>query len=186
MMYFDNKKRPSLKGKRTLIDSYELKVNDIIIDVAISSYENETVPIYETSITNITPTTKVILEKIREEFVSQDTESLKKADDLEIQNIQGQYKAGILELLTKYFPTANKKTMDMLINYVLQQNIGLGNIEILLKDRQIPNDLNDELSNIMSQFEQAQYAANSFSEFRKDQLYKASQTVIANLEKQLK
>tara|TARA_Y100000031_G_C8249353_1_gene399739 strand:- start:4758 stop:6005 length:1248 start_codon:yes stop_codon:yes gene_type:complete len=49
-------------------------------------------------------------------------------------DVQEQFKDKILKLLAKYFPTADRKTMDMLINYILQQNIGLGNIDILLKD----------------------------------------------------
>ena len=119
--------------KRKLIDSYELIVNDIVIDVSIFSDEDEPVPIYNISITNISETTKIILEKIREEFVVQTTKTLGE-ESLETLNIQKQFKEGILVLLKKYFPTANKKTRDMLINYILQQNIGLGNIEILLKD----------------------------------------------------
>ncbi len=119
--------------KRKLIDSYELIVNDIVIDVSIFSDEGEPVPIYNISITNISETTKIILEKIREEFVVQTTKTLGE-ESLETLNIQKQFKEGILVLLKKYFPTANKKTRDMLINYILQQNIGLGNIEILLKD----------------------------------------------------
>jgi len=118
---------------RKVLDSYELSVNDIVIDVSIYSDENEPVPIYTISVTNISETTKIILEKIREEFVTQETNVLKEGV-LEASAIQTHFKEGILVLLKKYFPTANKKTMDMLINYVLQQNIGLGNLEILLKD----------------------------------------------------
>ena len=118
---------------RKVLDSYELSVNEIVIDVTIYSDENETVPIYTISITNISETTKIILEKIREEFVTQETKVLEEGT-LEASAIQTHFKEGILVLLKKYFPTANKKTMDMLINYVLQQNIGLGNLEILLKD----------------------------------------------------
>ena len=118
---------------RKVLDSYELSVNEIVIDVSIYSDENETVPIYTISITNISETTKIILEKIREEFVTQETKVLEEGT-LEASAIQTHFKEGVLVLLKKYFPTANKKTMDMLINYVLQQNIGLGNLEILLKD----------------------------------------------------
>ena len=118
---------------RKVLDSYELSVNDIVIDVSIYSDENEPVPIYTISVTNISETTKIILEKIREEFVTQETNVLEEGV-LEASAIQTHFKEGILVLLKKYFPTANKKTMDMLINYVLQQNIGLGNLEILLKD----------------------------------------------------
>ena len=48
--------------------------------------------------------------------------------------MQEQFKEKILKLLAKYFQNADKKTMDMLMNYVIQQNIGLGNLDILLKD----------------------------------------------------
>lgn len=118
------------------MDSYELTVNDIIIGISIYSDESEPVPIYNISITNISETTKIILEKIREEFVVQQTKTPEE-ESFEASNIQNRFKKGIAVLLRKYFPTANKKTMDMLINYILQQNIGLGDIEILLKDENL-------------------------------------------------
>ena len=121
-----------------LMDSYELTVNDILIDVTIVQTEEEPIPIYNISITNISDTTKIILDKIREEFVESSIKALSvTAEGFTIENIQDEFRKNILGLLKKYFPNANKKTMDMLINYVLQQNIGLGNIEILLKDKNL-------------------------------------------------
>lgn len=125
-----------MEVKKKLMDSYDLSVNDIIIGVSIYSDENEPVPIYSISITNISETTRIILEKIREEFVSQAMKTFEEGS-FESSAIQNQFKKSILILLRKYFPTANKKTMDMLINYILQQNIGLGNIEVLLKDENL-------------------------------------------------
>ncbi len=124
-------------ANQKFLDSYELVVNDIIINVSVYSDENEPVPIYNISITNISETTKIILEKIREEFVTQETKALEEEGLPETADIQAQFKKGILKLLRKYFSTANKKTIDMLINYILQQNIGLGHIEILLKDKNL-------------------------------------------------
>ena len=115
-----------------VIDAYELNVNDIVVDVTVISIEEEPVPLYRISITNISDTTKIILEKIRDEFVSEETKTL--IEDESVYDIQEQFKDKILKLLAKYFPDADKKTMDMLINYILQQNIGLGNLDILLKD----------------------------------------------------
>lgn len=115
-----------------IIDAYQLNINDIVVDVSITTKEEEPVPIYNISITNISNTTKIILEKIRDEFVSEETKTL--SEEESIQNIHAHFKDKILNLLTKYFPNADKKTMDMLINYLLQQNIGLGNLDILLKD----------------------------------------------------
>ncbi len=126
-----------MQSESKLLESYELSVNEIIIDVSIYSEEEEPVPVYNISITNISETTKIILEKIREEFVSQELKTIEGKEHLESSTIQEQFKKSILVLLRKYFPTANKKTMDMLINYILQQNIGLGNIEILLKDKNL-------------------------------------------------
>ena len=119
------------KGER-IIDTYELNVNDIVIDVSIIAKAEEPVPTYTISITNISDTTKIILEKIRDEFVAEETKTL--SEEASISDIQEQFKEKILKLLAKYFPNANKKTMDMLINYILQQNIGLGNLDILLND----------------------------------------------------
>ena len=115
-----------------VIDSYALNVNDIVVDVSIVQKEEEPVPPYIISITNISDTTKIILEKIRDEFVSQETKTLD--EDTNVGDVQEQFKGKILKLLAKYFPNADKKTIDMLINYILQQNIGLGNIDLLLKD----------------------------------------------------
>lgn len=118
-------------GER-IIDTYKLFVNDIIVDVSIIAQEDEPVPVYNISITNISNTTKIILEKIRDEFVAEETKTL--SEEASVYDIQEQFKENILKLLKKYFPNADRKTMDMLINYILQQNIGLGNLDILLKD----------------------------------------------------
>ena len=118
--------------KERIIDTYALNVNEIVVDVSIIVKEEEPVPIYNISITNISNTTKIILEKIRDEFVAEETKTL--SEESKLSDIQEQFKDKILKLLAKYFQNADKKTMDMLINYILQQNIGLGNLDILLKD----------------------------------------------------
>ncbi len=119
------------KGEK-LIDTYALNVNNIVIHVSIALKSDDPVPTYSISITNISDTTKIILEKIRDEFVAQETRTV--SEETNMPDVQEQFKDSILKLLAKYFPNADKKTMDMLINYILQQNIGFGNIDILLKD----------------------------------------------------
>ena len=121
-------------GER-IIDTYTLNVNNIVVDVVITTRTDEPAPIYSISITNISDTTKIILEKIRDEFVAEETKTL--SEEASIYDIQEQFKEKILKLLAKYFPNADRRTMDMLINYILQQNIGLGNLDILLKDNNL-------------------------------------------------
>ena len=115
-----------------IIDTYQLNVNDIVVDVSITAQEDESVPIYTISITNLSEITKLILAKIRDEFVEEETKRV--SEETNIHNIQEQFKERIFKLLAKYFPNADRKTMDMLINYIIQQNIGLGNLDIMLKD----------------------------------------------------
>ena len=55
-------------AREKVVDSYALNVDDIVIDVVILNIETEPTPIYSISVTNISETTKLILEKIRDEF----------------------------------------------------------------------------------------------------------------------
>ncbi len=58
------------KNVETYLDRYRLKINDILVDINIVLYEDEPTPRYVVSLTNISDATKLILEKIRQEFVS--------------------------------------------------------------------------------------------------------------------
>ena len=62
---FDHKRA----GEKTLLDKYSLNVNDVLIQIEIVRYNDYPVPLYTASITNISDTTKLILEKIRQDFV---------------------------------------------------------------------------------------------------------------------
>ena len=52
------------------LDSYQVKVNDILVKIDITIEDKETIPRYNISILNISKTTELILKKIRDEFVS--------------------------------------------------------------------------------------------------------------------
>ena len=125
------------QGKeRRVIDRYTLETNNIVIDVRISDTEDESVPIYFISIANISPTTRIVLEKIRQEFVSrmnlEDLQSFENADNLG--RIKEEFRVEIRRLITKYFPNTDERTLNMLVNYLLEENLGLGKIDILLAD----------------------------------------------------
>jgi flagellar protein FlaI len=118
------------------LDKYSLEKNNILIDIKIYTIENEPVPSYNISIANISPTTRIILEKIRQEFVSkmnlEDIQSFENADNLHL--IKQEFKNEIRRLINKYFPKTDEKTINMLVNYILEENLGLGKIDILLSD----------------------------------------------------
>ncbi|MFH1400152.1 MAG: ATPase, T2SS/T4P/T4SS family [Nanoarchaeota archaeon] len=123
---------------KNLIDKYTLNMNNILIEVRIVARDDKPVPDYSVSITNISDTTKIILEKIRQDFISKASVSdIQAAESAENVNIREQFKHEIGQLITKYFPGANESTRNMLINYISEENLGLGKIEILLKDPDI-------------------------------------------------
>src|SRR3989344_858362 len=126
------------KKKERLVDHYQININNILVDIHIIWKEEKPVPIYDVSITNISEHTKLILEKIREEFVSKI--NIGEIEDLgtdQMSDIRERFQKEINGLITKYFPKTDQKTADMLINYMLQESLGLGKIEILLKDKNL-------------------------------------------------
>ncbi|MFH1589063.1 MAG: ATPase, T2SS/T4P/T4SS family [archaeon] len=117
------------------IDRYSININDIIVEIKIITNEEKAVPQYIASITNISDTTKIILEKIREEFVTRiDLEELEKFESNEILDVKERFQNQIRKLINKYFPKTDEKTTNMLVNYLIEENMGLGKIEILLRD----------------------------------------------------
>ncbi len=117
------------------LESYKINVNNILVNIRIVQYEGDFVPTYLISILNISTATKLVLKRIREEFIT--SLNLGKVDistPEAVTDIEKRFREEITILIKKYFPAIDEKTMKLLIAYVVQQNIGMGNIEILLKD----------------------------------------------------
>ncbi|MCF7866799.1 Flp pilus assembly complex ATPase component TadA [Candidatus Woesearchaeota archaeon] len=121
---------------KRLLDKYTITVNNINIQIEIISQEENPVPTYFVSITNISDTTKLVLEKIREEFISKlDLQELEDSKTAESDDLRQKFTKSITKLINKYFPDTDNKTKEMLVNYLLEENLGLGKIDILLKDK---------------------------------------------------
>jgi archaeal flagellar protein FlaI len=126
---------PQVTKRRDLIDKYTIAINNILVDIKIFSDDDKPVPEYNASITNISDATKLILEKIRQEFISRmSLEEIENFEQNEIINIREKFKDEIRRLIQRYFPKADENTTNMLINYLIQENLGLGKLEILLQD----------------------------------------------------
>jgi flagellar protein FlaI len=123
------------QNDKNLLDKYSIEVNNIVVDIQIITRDEESVPLYIVSITNISDTTKLILEKIRQEFISRlDFGDLERAKEQDIEDVRDRFKKEIRGLIDRYFPNTDEKTSDMLVNYLIEENLGFGKIEILLKD----------------------------------------------------
>ncbi len=122
------------KEESKILDSYDITLNELTFTVKIEVHENEPVPVYMTSIMEISDATKILLSKVMDTFAQEKFEGLLEFESSNILEIQARFKTVIKQMLANYFPTMDHKRMSLLINYVLLQNIGLGNIELLLKD----------------------------------------------------
>ncbi|PIY60706.1 CpaF family protein, partial [Candidatus Woesearchaeota archaeon CG_4_10_14_0_8_um_filter_47_5] len=118
-----------------VLDSYEIRVNSMIIRVTIALREEEFVPQYAISILNMSKVTTIILEKIREEFISKvNIGQMDLSEGANIEDLKKLFKVEILSLIRKYFPLIDQRTSDLLIDHILRQNVGMGDIEVLLSD----------------------------------------------------
>ena len=127
----------SYKPKRKMIEQYPIKMENQLISVEIFR-DAEGFSHYDISIVNITKSTRIILDKIREEFISKiNIGMIDLSDESSSSSIKELFREEILVLIKKYFPKTDKETSDLLVNELMRQNIGLGDIEILLRDENL-------------------------------------------------
>ncbi len=123
------------KPKIKQIDKYTLNVNDLIVNITIALKEGDFVPEYNLAISNIGEITKVVLEKIKDEFIRKiqiGKIDLSKSADFD--DIKKQFSDEISLLIKKYFPHIDDRTCSVLINHLIQENVGLGRLDLLLRD----------------------------------------------------
>lgn len=119
--------------QREELDRYQLNVDKTVVNVLIYLSADDVVPHYDISLINISRGTQLILQKIRDEFVSRNQLPASQ-EDLENEDIRERFEQEIRILINEYFPNLDEDTINLLMAYLIQQNIGLGEIEILLKD----------------------------------------------------
>jgi len=118
-----------------ILDSYNFSTKKIPVKIIIEKEDSEFVPIYKVNISKISPTTAAILEKIKVELIKQvNLGVLDIIDSKQKDNVSAQFKTTISILLDKYFPEVVDDQKDFLNTYLVQQSLGMGNIEILMDD----------------------------------------------------
>ncbi|MBI2542062.1 CpaF family protein [Candidatus Woesearchaeota archaeon] len=118
-----------------IIATYNFISDQIPITIKIYKKRGEFVPIYDVSISSISKTTEIILEKIRAELTSQ--VSLGMVDILTTKDtgvIEQRFTEAITNLVSRHFPDADENTANFLKSYLIQRSLGLGSIEILMDD----------------------------------------------------
>jgi archaeal flagellar protein FlaI len=117
------------------LDSYKVECEGIVVDVVIQFEKGSFVPDYEVSVLSISESTNLILEKIRQKFVNE-----VRIGKVEFKAYEGtkavkeKFRKDIKGLIQKFFPGISEGELKVLLSYIVMQDLGLGHIEILLKD----------------------------------------------------
>ncbi len=118
-----------------VVDKYSYYSGNIIVNITIESKKEEFVLIYNVSISQISPHTEVILDRIRDEFIQKVNLPLSEvADPQKREQVKDKFKKNIVYLIDKYLPGIEKETKEFFITYIMQKSFGLGTVEIIMSD----------------------------------------------------
>lgn len=124
--------------KEKIIDEYEYHAGHIPIKIKIYHKKGEYIPIYDVTITAISRTTEIILERIRKELVKEVTLEMGEiTDPRKLTDVEDHFRTAIGILIKKYFPAADPQTISYLTTYLIQKALGMGQIENLMEDERL-------------------------------------------------
>ncbi|MEM2138143.1 MAG: type II/IV secretion system ATPase subunit [Candidatus Anstonellaceae archaeon] len=129
------KKRPEREGT---IDSYVYDNEGIQVLAKIQSKPGEFVPLYEVNVRELSEGTRMVLNTLKGELIT-----TVKLDITEIMDpkkrdeVKKKFESRALFLLGKHFPTLSEADKKVLTAYLLQNSLGLGDLEPLMHDEQL-------------------------------------------------
>ncbi len=120
---------------KKLLKTYHIDSGGIPVTINIFNQQGEFVPLYEVQLSEISKTTGLILEKIREELITKVNLGIVDITDTKRTNlVEGKFADATSILVRKYFPNLNKKTERFLTAYLVKKSLGMGDVELLMSD----------------------------------------------------
>jgi len=127
-----------LKTRAPLLASYSFKSENLPVEVKIVR-RNDFVPRYEVTIPGIAEGTKLILEtKLKGELVTEVKLDISEMlDPKRFDEVKAKFLQSAKRILARNFPSLPDDKKEILAVYMLQNTLGLGEIEALLSDEQL-------------------------------------------------
>ena len=114
--------------------NYDLNANGLDVNIKIVD-KGEFVPIYEITIPGVGDATKVLLLSLRQELLNIVPIDPTRVEDKEyIQELSGKYVNATNAIIDRYLPGTSESTKRVLIAYVTNLMLGLGDLEAPLSD----------------------------------------------------
>ncbi|MEM4348036.1 MAG: ATPase, T2SS/T4P/T4SS family [Candidatus Anstonellaceae archaeon] len=132
----EQKKHPPSRGG--VLDSYVFDNEGIQVLAKIISKEGEYVPLYEVNVRELSEGTRLVLNQLKGELIT-----TVKLDITEIMDpkkrdeVRRKFEAKAHFLLSKHFPTLSESDKKVLTSYLIQNSLGLGDLEPLLHDENL-------------------------------------------------
>jgi flagellar protein FlaI len=121
----------------TKIDSYNIIIEKIEVEVEIIKQELESVPFYMVFLLKTSDLTRLVIEKIKEEIISKISFNVVYKSHEEESKIKREYKEKLVEILTEVFPKINKTKVQLFSDYIILTSLGMGPVEFLIRDKNL-------------------------------------------------
>ncbi len=119
---------------KSVLESYVIK-SEKSLDVNVKIKNVGTKIIYNLEVPKIDTATTVLLEDIRNELITATTVGMREiVDPTAVDAIRKKFMRGAEDLLEKKIPTLTKEAEEILVNKLMQDMLGLGEIEFLVND----------------------------------------------------
>lgn len=121
-----------------IIDNYKIVVDGVPSEISIYKTPTEFVPIYKMVFPIIEPATQAVLDSIREKLVGE--MSLRPYDILNLEDVETMKRNFFqrsLQLIESQLPNLSEKDRGILGGILIHHSLGLGEIEIMLKDQNL-------------------------------------------------
>ena len=119
------------------IAKYNLNIGNLVIGVEIIKQELEPVPFYLVSLFNVSDITMKVIEKIKEEVINKITLNVVYQNHEQEAIVKDDYKQKLLSIMKEIFPELGPSMISIFSDYLILTSLGLGDVEILLKDANI-------------------------------------------------
>ncbi len=114
---------------------YDLEANGLQAHVKIYTSASEFVPIYEVNFKGVSIATRLLLLSMRRPLLTMVPVDLSRIEDKQyVSDLNKKYIEAADSLIDRYLPGIDKSTKNVLISYILNMMLGLGELEIPLSD----------------------------------------------------
>ncbi len=118
-----------------VLSEYDLDAHGMSVHVRIHNTSIDFVPLYDVTFTGVSAATRLLLLSFRRELVSMVPIDPTKIENEEYVNaLNNKYMQSSEILIDKYLPGTQKETKDLLIAYILNMMLGMGDLEAPLAD----------------------------------------------------